>query len=261
MRFLFVGDVYGRPGRDALLALVPKLRQTLALDAVVVNCENAAGGRGITPALAQQMLDGGVDVLTGGNHIWAYKEIGPYMDAEPRLVRPANHADVAGKGSYVHVLKDGRRLGVIQVEGRVFMRQQHACPFATAERELARIGPTDAILLDVHAEASSEKQALAHHLDGKLSAVIGTHTHVQTADERVLPRGTALLTDAGMTGPYNSVIGMAPDVAIRRFLRLGSPGHEVGQGDVRLCGAVVETSDTTGLALSIERVQERYTPG
>ena len=260
MRFLFVGDVYGRPGRDALLALIPVLRQRMRLDAVVVNCENAAGGRGITPVLAQQMLDGGVDVLTGGNHIWAYKDIGAFMEREPRLVRPANHADVPGRGSYVFALADGRRLGVIQVEGKVFMRQQHACPFAAAARELAALGPTDAIVLDVHAEASSEKQALAHHLDGQLSAVIGTHTHVQTADERLLPRGTALLTDAGMTGPYNSVIGMAPQVAIRRFLRLGSPGHEVGSGDVRLCGAVVETDDTTGLATSIERVQERYVP-
>jgi metallophosphoesterase (TIGR00282 family) len=259
MRILFVGDVYGRPGRDAVLGLVPGLRKSMDLDAVVVNCENAAGGRGITSALAQEMLDGGIDVLTGGNHIWHYKEIGAFMDAQPRLIRPANHENVAGKGSYVHTLADGRRLGVVQVEGRVFMRQ-HACPFDTAEKEIAALGPTNAILLDVHAEASSEKQALAFMLDGQISAVIGTHTHVQTADERILPRGTALLTDAGMTGPYNSVIGMDAKLAIARFVRRGTQGYAVGQGDVRLCGAVVQTDDATGRAQQITRVQLPWPP-
>lgn len=258
MRFLFVGDVYGRPGREALLGLVPALRAEFELDAVVVNCENAARGSGITPKIADEMLAGGVDVLTGGNHSWQIKEIRPYIEKQPRLVRPANHQDVPGKGSYVLCLADGRRLGVVQVEGQVFMRQ-HADPFDTLDKELASLGETHAILVDVHAEATSEKQAIAHYLNGRVSAVIGTHTHVQTADERVLSRGTALLTDAGMTGPYDSVIGMNSNAALARFLRRGRPERLVAEGDVRLCGAVVHTDDATGKALSIVRVQRSWT--
>jgi metallophosphoesterase (TIGR00282 family) len=254
MRFLFVGDVYGRPGREAVLGLVPLLRQRHRLDAVVVNAENAARGRGISPKIADEMFAGGVDVLTGGNHSWQIQEIRPYIEAQGRLIRPANHQNVPGKGSYVCALADGRRLGVVQVEGQVFMRQ-HACPFDTLDKELAALGPTDAIVVDVHAEATSEKQAIAHYLNGRVSAVIGTHTHVQTADERILSRGTALLTDAGMTGPYNSIIGMASDVALARFLKRGRPERQVAEGDVRLCGAIVETDDATGKARSIERLQ------
>lgn len=257
MRILFVGDVYGRPGREALLGLVPMLRTRERLDAVVVNCENAAKGSGITPKIADAMLEGGVDVLTGGNHSWQIKEIRPYIEAQPRLIRPANHEGVPGKGHYVLQLADGRTLAVLQVEGQVFMRR-HACPFDTLDKELAALGPVSATLVDVHAEATSEKQAIAHYLNGKVSAVIGTHTHVQTADERILSRGTALLSDAGMTGPYNSIIGMKTEVALARFLRRGRPEREVAEGDVRLCGAIVETDDATGRALSIVRVQEPW---
>ena len=215
MRVLFVGDVYGRPGREALLGLVPMLRTRERLDAVVVNCENAAKGSGITPKIADEMLAGGVDVLTGGNHSWQIKEIRPYIESQPRLIRPGNHEGVPGKGHYVLTLADGRTLAVVQVEGQVFMRR-HACPFDTLDKELAAIGPVQAILVDVHAEATSEKQAIAHYLNGKVSAVIGTHTHVQTADFRVLEGGTAYISDLGMTGSRAGVIGMQRDPSVRR---------------------------------------------
>jgi metallophosphoesterase (TIGR00282 family) len=257
MKVLFVGDVVGRPGREAVHGLIPGLRQRLAADVVVVNCENAAAGRGVTPELARGFLAAGVDVLTGGNHIWRYREIGPYLEEEPRLVRPANYPHAPGRGSYRFTLPDGRSLGVLQVEGRVFMRNLD-CPFEAVRRELAALGPCTATLLDVHAEASSEKQALAWHFDGQLSAVIGTHTHVQTADERVLPRGTALLTDAGMTGPFDSVIGMAVDEAVKRFLTQRTGGHDVATDNVFLCGALVDIDDAGGRARRIERVKEPW---
>lgn len=257
MRFLFVGDVVGRPGRDAVHGLIAGLRQRLALDAVVVNCENAAAGRGVTPELADGFLRAGVDVLTGGNHIWHFKEIGRYMEEQPRLIRPGNYPNAPGRGSYRLNLGDGRTLGVIQVEGRVFMRNLD-CPFATVRRELDRLGPVTATFVDVHAEATSEKQALAWHFDGIVSAVIGTHTHVQTADERILPGGTAFLTDAGMTGPYDSVIGMAVKPAVDRFLTQRHGGHEVATDNAFLCGAWVEIDDATGRATRIERVKEAW---
>lgn len=260
MRVLFVGDVVGLVGCRAVLALVPALRQEFALDAVVVNCENAAsGGRGITPLWARHLLAGGVDVLTGGNHIWHLPELHPFLAADPRIVRPANYPDDRpGRGATRIALADGRTLGVVQVEGRVFMRPL-ACPFRTADQQLAALGPCTATLVDVHAEASSEKQALAHYLDGKTAAVLGTHTHVPTADARVLPGGTAALTDAGMTGPYGGVIGMAPEAALARFLE---PSHRsasgVAEGDVRLCGAVLETDDATGRARSLVSLQRGW---
>jgi hypothetical protein len=259
MRFLYVGDVVGSPGRAAVHHWIPILRRRLRLDVVVVNCENAAAGRGVTPALADEFLRKGVDVLTSGNHIWHFKQIGGYMEGEPRLIRPANYPSAPGRGAYRCKLKDGRVLGIIQVEGRVFMRNLE-CPFATATREIDRLGSVTAILVDIHAEATSEKQALAWHLDGRVAAVLGTHTHVPTADERILPGGTALQTDVGMTGPYDSVIGMSADAAVARFLtqRLGS--HEVATDNTWLCGAVVETDDATGRAVSIERVKEAWPP-
>ncbi len=254
MRFMYVGDVVGKPGRNAVLALVPKLKRERHLDAVVVNCENAAAGKGSTPDLADEFLRGGVDVLTTGNHVWQYREIRNYLEHESRLLRPANYPRAPGKGSYVHTLADGRRLGVIQVEGRVFMRNLE-CPFAVVERELANLGPVTATLVDIHAEASSEKQALGWHFAGKVSALFGTHTHVQTADDRILPGGTAFMTDVGMTGPHHSVIGMVKEAAIERFLTQRASGHEVATEDVRMCAALVETDDATGKAIKLERLQ------
>jgi 2',3'-cyclic-nucleotide 2'-phosphodiesterase len=254
MRFLYVGDVVGKPGRNAVLALVPRLRRERRLDAVVVNCENVAGGKGVTPELADELLRADIDVLTSGNHIWQYRDIKAYVEHESRLIRPANYPRAPGRGSYVLTLKDGRRLGVIQVEGRVFMRNLD-CPFQALERELAHLGKVEATLVDVHAEATSEKQAIGWYFAGKFSAVIGSHTHVQTADDRILPGGTAFLTDVGMTGPHESVIGMQKEAAIERFLTQRTQGHEVATGDVRLCGVVIETDDATGKAKSIERLQ------
>lgn len=254
---MFVGDVVGKPGRDAVHGLIRGLRQQHKLDAVIVNCENSAAGRGVTPGIADAFLHAGVDVLTGGNHIWHYREIGAYMEEQPRLIRPANYPNAPGRGSYKLKLGDGRSLGVIQVEGRVFMRNLD-CPFATIRREIDRLGPVTAIFVDVHEEATSEKQAIAWHYAGRVAAVMGTHTHVQTADERILPGGTAFLTDAGMTGPWDSVIGMAVDEAVNRFLTQRSGGHEVATDNVFLCGAVVEVDDATGRAIHIERVKEAW---
>ncbi len=253
MRILFVGDVVGRPGRDAVLGLVPRLRDERRLDAIVVNCENVASGRGVTPDIADRLLRSGVDVLTGGNHIWRFKEIESYLEEEPRLVRPANYPNAPGHGSYTLALTGGRTLGVIQIEGRVFMRSL-GCPFVAITQELSRLGPVTATLVDLHCEASSEKQALAWHFDGRLSAAIGTHTHVPTADERILPRGTAFLTDAGMTGPYASVIGMDVESSVRRFLTQRQTHHKVAEGDVRLCGAIIDIDDANGHATAIERI-------
>jgi hypothetical protein len=257
MRLLYVGDVVGQPGRQATLGLVPRLRQERGLDAVVVNCENAARGKGVTPEIADSLLAHGADVLVSGNHVWQFREIAQYLETEPRLLRPANYPRAPGRGAYRLELSGGRSLGVIQVEGRVFMRNLE-CPFAAARRERERLGAVTAVLVDIHAEASSEKQALGWYLDGAVAAVVGTHTHVQTADERILPGGTAYITDVGMTGPFDSVIGMNKEAAIDRFLTQRTRGHDVATDDVRLCGVVIDIDDTTGKARSIERLQVAY---
>jgi metallophosphoesterase (TIGR00282 family) len=244
--------VVGRPGRQALLGLLGQLRREQAADAVVVNCENAARGRGVTPEIADGFLQAGADVLTSGNHVWHYREIHDYLENEPRLVRPANYPRAPGWGSHVLETPAGT-LGVIQVEGRVFMRSLE-CPFAAVQRELDRIGPTSVVLVDVHAEATSEKQALGWHFDGRVSAVVGTHTHVQTADERVLPGGTAYITDVGMTGPHASVIGMQVGAAVQRFLTQRTAGHHVATEDVRLCAVVIDVDGASAKATSIERL-------
>jgi metallophosphoesterase (TIGR00282 family) len=256
MRILYVGDVVGRPGRAATFAQLPGLRQRLGLDVAVVNCENAAGGKGVTPEIADTFFRAGADVLTSGNHVWQYRDIASYLETHPRLIRPANYPRAPGRGSYRLELDDGRTLGVIQVEGRVFMRNLE-CPFAAAEEELSRMGGVTASLIDIHCEATSEKQALGWHFAGRASAVIGTHTHVQTADERILPGGTAFITDVGMTGPHDSVIGMQTQAAIDRFLTQRTRGHQVATDNVILCGVVIEIDDASGRATAIERVQER----
>jgi 2',3'-cyclic-nucleotide 2'-phosphodiesterase len=254
MRVLFIGDVFGRPGREAITTLLPALRAELGIKVVVANCENAAGGKGLTPTIADALFAAGVDVMTGGNHIWHQKNIEPYLADQPRLVRPANYPNAPGFGSCLFDCGGGVQLGVIQIEGRVFMRNLD-CPFRAAEAELDRMRRPRCALLDMHCEATSEKQALAWHFDGRLSAAIGTHTHVQTADERILPGGTALLTDAGMTGPYASVIGAQPQIAIEGFLTHRYRHLEVATGDVRLCGAWIDIDPATGRATAIERVQ------
>ena len=254
MRILFVGDVVGKPGMRAALSLIPALRQEHRADAVVVNCENAVNGKGVSPEIADELLRLGVDVLTGGNHIWRLREIDEYLELESRLLRPANYPKAPGSGVYETTLSCGVRFAVIHVEGRVFMRDLD-CPFATLEAALKEVKSAQVVFVDCHAEATSEKQALAWHFDGRISALVGTHTHVQTADERVLPRGTAYLTDSGMTGPHDSVIGMDTRASIDGFLTQRFKGHRVASGNVILCGAIIDVDEKTGRARSIERIR------
>jgi metallophosphoesterase (TIGR00282 family) len=256
MRLLFCGDVVGRAGRKVLLDRLPALRAELSLDAVIVNGENAAGGFGITPALCQDFFMAGTDVITTGNHVFDQREIIPQLDREPRLIRPLNMMPgTPGRGSVELRLVDGRRLVVLQIMGRLFMGA-YDDPFRALEAELSKyaLGATaQAIVVDVHAEATSEKMALGHLADGRASAVIGTHTHVPTADAWILPGGTAYLTDVGMTGDYDSVIGMQKTASLQRFRSHIPAGRIVpALGAGTLCAAYLETDDRTGLARRIE---------
>jgi metallophosphoesterase (TIGR00282 family) len=255
MRILFIGDIVGRPGRQLVRTGLGALVSRYHIDFVVANGENAAAGFGITREIGDELLDLGVDVLTSGNHIWDKKEALDYIGAEARLLRPANYpAGVPGRGSYVARARNGQSVGVINVMGRVFMLQVDD-PFAVVLREIDALGPRARVLfVDFHAEATSEKIAMGWHLDGKVTAVIGTHTHVQTADERVLPKGTAYLTDAGMTGPHDSVIGVEVEPALGRFLT-GLPSRfETATANPRLNAVIVEADDATGKATDIERL-------
>ncbi len=252
MRILFCGDVVGRSGREAVYGRIPELRERLALDLVVVNAENAAGGFGITERLCQEFYEVGVDVLTLGNHAWAQREIIGYIDNDPKLLRPLNYPETTpGLGSGLYPTSNGERALVVQVMGRLFMESVDD-PFAAVEKVLAnhRLGSTvGAIIVDIHAEATSEKMAFAHHLDGRVSLVAGTHTHVPTADAQVLPGGTAYISDIGMCGDYDSVIGMKKEASIKRFLRpMRTEPFSPADGEATLCGFYVETDPETGLA-------------
>ncbi|WP_207540129.1 TIGR00282 family metallophosphoesterase [Sabulicella rubraurantiaca] len=252
MRILFLGDVVGRSGRDALVTHLPGLRERLGAELVVVNGENASHGFGLSPDMARAFLAAGADVITLGNHAWDRREIIPYLEEQPRVIRALNFPPgTPGRGAVEVAVGDGRRALVMQVMGRLFMDPLDD-PFRTVQSELAkhRLGVTiQAAILDIHAEATSEKQAMAHSFDGMLSLVIGTHTHVPTADHRILPGGTAFQTDAGMCGDYDSVIGMQKGGAALRFWRK-MPGERLApaEGEATLCGLFVETEDSTGLA-------------
>jgi metallophosphoesterase (TIGR00282 family) len=255
MRLLFCGDVVGRAGRKVLLDHLGPLRERLALDAVIVNAENAAGGFGITPALVQEFLAAGTDLITTGNHVFDQREIIGHLDREPRLIRPLNMGSgTPGRGSAEARLVDGRKLVVVQIIGRLFMAA-YDDPFRALEGELARhaLGATvQALVVDVHAEATSEKMALGHLADGRASAVIGTHTHVPTADAWILPGGTAYITDVGMTGDYDSVIGMNKEVSLQRFRsHVPGPRNTPALGSATLCAVYLEIDDRTGLASEI----------
>jgi metallophosphoesterase (TIGR00282 family) len=259
MRLLFIGDIVGRAGRAALLEHLPGLRRDWKLDFVVVNAENAAGGFGITEAIASEFLDAGADCLTLGNHSWDQKEALVFIERQPRLLRPLNYPPgTPGRGSNLIEAQNGARVLVMNVLGRVFMEPLDD-PFAAVERELAAcpLGlAADAILVDTHCEASSEKYAMGHFCDGRASFVVGTHTHVPTADAQILPNGTAYQTDAGMTGDYDSVIGMDKEEPLRRFTRrIPSARFEPALGPATLCGVAVETDDRTGLATRIAPVR------
>lgn len=255
IKLLFIGDIVGRPGRDLVRRGVAALRDYHQIDLVIANAENAAAGFGITRELGEHILDSGVDVMTSGNHIWDKKEAIDYIGIEPRLLRPVNFpAGVPGNGSYVARTESGVSVGVINAMGRVFMLNIDD-PFSGLIAEVEKVRQRARIIfVDFHAEATSEKVAMGWHLDGKVTAVVGTHTHVQTADERILPKGTAYLTDAGMTGPHDSVIGVEVAPALGRFLN-GMPARfETATGNPRLNGVVIEADEHTGLATDIERI-------
>ena len=260
MRILFLGDVVGRSGRDAVIAGLPGLRQALRAELVVVNGENASHGFGLAPDMAQAFLKAGADVITLGNHSWDRKELIPFISQEPRIIRPLNYPPGApGQGSFLVALADGRRALVLNAMGRLFM-QAMDCPFRGTAELLARYklgSSVNAIVCDFHAEATSEKMAYAHSFDGSVSLVVGTHTHVPTADHAILPGGTAYQTDAGMCGDYDSVIGMGKNGAGSRFWT-AMPGERLGPADgpATLCGLLVVTDDMTGLATAVEPVRQ-----
>ena len=254
---LFLGDVVGEPGRRAVIARLPELKAKYALDFIIVNGENAAGGRGITGKITIDLLRAGVSVVTTGDHIWDQKDIVPFLDLEPRLLRPLNYPIGApGNGSIVLDTAKGK-VGVINVQARTFMQPILENPFRAVQAAVSKIREETAnIIVDAHGETTSEKIALGRFLDGKVSAVIGTHTHVQTADEQIFPGGTAFLCDAGMCGPVNSILGRAIEPIMNRFVSNLPASFPVAAGEVRLRGALIEIDETTGRAVRITRVDE-----
>lgn len=258
MKLLILGDVMGRPGRQAIRQLVPPLARELKADFVIANCENATNGSGITPDDADELFGSDVDVLTSGNHIWHKKEIFEYLDQNRRILRPENFARAPGRGHTV-VESRGVKVGVLNLQGRVFMPQHVDDPFAAADRVVSSMRDKGVLVIavDVHAETTSEKLALARYLDGRVSVVVGTHTHVQTSDEEIMRGGTARITDLGMTGPHDSIIGMRTELVMERFLTQRGVPFEVAKGDVRVEGVLVDVDESTGRARAIERVRRK----
>ncbi len=256
MKILYIGDIMGEPGRRAVGRMVPRVVSQRQVDVVIGNGENAAGGFGITPELAEELFEMGLSVITTGNHAWDKKEILEYFPREPRLLRPANYpAGVPGNGSYVVETPGGEKLAVLQLMGRAYMPTLD-CPFQVAKREVAKLKrEAAAVLVDMHAEATSEKMAMGHYLDGDVVAVVGTHTHVQTADEQILPKGTAYLTDIGMTGPLHGVIGVKKELAIEKFLTGMPKRFEVASGPTVFCAVLIEVDAQLGKAIAIERIR------
>lgn len=258
MKILFIGDIVGSPGRKAIKELIPKIKKKEKIEFVIANGENAAGGSGITPRLAEELFDSGVDVLTSGDHIWKKKEIFELLDSQDNILRPANYPPgVYGTGASVVKAKNNTQVGIINLVGRVFMEAVE-CPFRKASEEIETLKKkTKIIIVDIHAEATSEKIALGWYLDGQVSAIIGTHTHVQTADEKILPQGTAYITDAGMTGPHDSVIGRNKEHILARFLTQLPTRFEMAEDDIQLNGVIVDVDPKTGKASSITRITEK----
>lgn len=255
MNLLFIGDVVGAPGRRALASHLPGLRDSLNLDLVVANCENAADGIGVTAEIARELFGRGIDVLTNGNHAWAKGEAFDYIRGEPRLLRPHNFPP-GTPGSGWYVAQAGRhRVGILNMLGTIFMQPALACPFRAADEALAA-KPDDVrvVLVDMHAQATSEKTAFGWYLDGRVSAVVGSHTHVPTADERVLPRGAAYITDVGMTGCYDSVVGLGIDNAVKRLVEKVPAPWDVAEGKGLLCAVVIDVDERTGKSRSIRRL-------
>lgn len=261
MKILFIGDVFGEPGRLAIKKKLPELRQSLGIDFVIANIENAAHGRGVTPAIIEEVRGYGVQAFTSGNHLWDQKEIIPYMAQSKILIRPANYPPEApGFGSQLFEAYSGIKIAIINVEGQRFMPAANDSPYRAVEREIERWrGKADFFVVDMHAEATSEKRAMGWFLDGRVAAVVGTHTHVQTADEEILTNGTAYISDIGMTGPYDSVIGLNKQNAMTRLVRQMPAPFEVAQGDVRLCAVLIDIEESRGRARKILRIQEKVT--
>ncbi len=254
MKLLFIGDIVGRPGRDLVRVGVGALVAHHGIDLVIANGENSAGGNGITREIGDSLIAQGVDVITSGNHVWDKKEVFEYIGVEPRLIRPVNYPDAPGRGSYVARTADGRSVGVLNLMGRVHMANLDD-PFRAADREVTSLAErTRIIFVDFHAEATSEKIAMGWFLDGRVTAVVGTHTHVQTADERVLPGGTAYITDVGMTGPHDGVIGVEKAPVIQKFLSGMPTRFEAASGDPILHGVLVTADDASGKATGITRL-------
>lgn len=256
MKILIIGDIFGEPGREAVQKALPSLMREV--DFVIANCENAAHGRGINPRIADDLFSQKINVLTSGNHIWDQKEIMPYIQENKRLLKPANYPPkTPGAGAAIYDDYMGIRVGVINLEGLVHMTPKD-CPFRTADRILQEWkGKTDLVFVDMHAEATSEKRALGWYLDGRVTAVVGTHTHVPTADAEILPGGTAYLSDIGMTGPYHSVIGLDKEVALRKFTLRTPEKFEVGQGDQRFSAVLINADERSGKAVSIELIHKK----
>ncbi len=254
MKILFIGDIVGKPGRRAVRELLPGIVEDRRIDFVIANCENAAAGFGVTGDVVEELYGYNIDVLTSGNHIWDKKEIIDCVEGYETLLRPANYPEEApGRGSLVMTAPNGIGVGVINLAGRVFMHPLD-CPFRTADREIGKMkSKASVIIVDMHAEATSEKIAMGWYLDGRVTAVLGTHTHVQTADERILPSGTGYITDVGMTGPFDSVIGIRKESIMQRFLMQIPNKFDVAKGDVRLQGVTVEINQD-GRTAGIERV-------
>lgn len=261
MNIFFVADIFGSPGRRAVRDLVPEIVSSMGIEFLVANVENSAAGFGVTKDILEEMKTLGVECMTSGNHIWDRRESLQLLDLEPLLLRPHNYPPgVPGSGSKIFTSKKGVRIGVLNLMGRVFMRELED-PFRTADREVERLREEASIILvDFHAEATAEKVALGWYLDGRVSALLGTHTHVQTADERILPGGTGYITDCGMTGPFDSVIGVRKELAIQKFLTLLPTRFEPATGDVRLNGVHLEIDEATGRCRHIERVSMALEP-
>lgn len=257
MKILFIGDIVGEPGRKAVETILPRLRAEQALDFVVANGENSAGGNGITPQIAGELFSAGVDVITSGDHLWDQKTVQELLYSEPRFLRPLNYpGNVPGRGAHVYQVRNLPPVGVMNVQGRVFMPPMEN-PFTTAEAEVNRLREqTKIIFVDFHGEATSEKIAFGRFLDGRVSAVVGTHTHVQTADEQILPNGTGYLSDAGFTGPHDGCLGREIEPVLKKFLTGMPTRFEVARGNVKLHGVLIRVDDESGKATSIQRVSE-----
>lgn len=256
MKILFIGDIVGRPGRRIVRETLQRIAADEDVDLVIANCENAAAGFGVTPAIAEGLFGEGVHVLTSGNHIWDKKDIVPYLDGEPRILRPANYPDAPGSGVYIGQTDSAVRFAVINLQGRVYMPSIE-CPFRTADQVIEELDDDIKVrFVDFHAEITSEKIALGRYLDGRVSSVVGTHTHVPTADENVLPGGAAYITDVGMTGPLDSIIGMDKEASLARFLSGRPARFQPAAGAVRLNAVVVAIDESTGRATAIHRRRE-----